>query len=113
MPFVYVVVENSDQEPPGGGLYPTAFKTFEEAKAFAIGNYQVELDQQTEELGDNSAMQDVDVPESETGITNLYIEKGIHIYIHKISVKFSGGKRSLYAKSATRKRNMKGRNYSM
>jgi len=113
MSFIYVVLENSDQEPPGGGLYPNAFKTFEEAKAFAIGKFQDELDRQMEEIGDNSVMEYVDVPESVTGITNMYIEKGIYIYIHKISVKFSGGKRSFFAKSATRKRKMKRRNYSM
>ena len=84
--FVYIVIENSDDEPPGGGVFPTTYRTFEEAKAAAIGKYQDEIDRQTEELGDNSARKEVDVPESKTGFTSLYIEKGIHIYIHKLPV---------------------------
>jgi len=101
MTFVYIVVENSDAELPGGGVFPKAYMTFEEAKAAAIGKYQDELHRQIEE-GDHSALRDVDVPESETGCTSLYIEKGIFIYIHKLPVKISGGKRSFV--KATRRR---------
>ena len=71
------MIENSDDAPPGGGVFPTAYMTFEEAKASAIGKYQDEIDRQ-------SAREDVDVSESKTGCTTLYIEKGIHIYIHKM-----------------------------
>jgi hypothetical protein len=85
MSFVYIVIENSDNAPPGGGVFPTTYMTFEEAKASAIGKYQDEIDRQTEE-GHTSARNDVDVSESETGCTTLYIEKGIHIYIHKLPV---------------------------
>jgi len=79
MSFVYIVIENSDDAPPGGGVFPTTYRTFEEAKASAIRKYQDEIDRQ-------SARKDVDVPESKTGFTSLYIEKGIHIYIHKLPV---------------------------
>ena len=94
MSFVYIVIENSDEEPPGGGVFPKAYNTFKEAKAAAIAKYQEEIDRQTEEIGDDSVVRDVDVPESETGFTRLYIEKNINIYIHKLPVKMSGGKRS-------------------
>lgn len=77
MSFVYIVIENSDNAPPGGGVFPTTYMTFEEAKASAIAKYQDEIDRQ-------SAREDVDVSESKTGCTTLYIEKGIHIYIHKL-----------------------------
>lgn len=102
MPFVYIVVERSDDEPPGGGVFPTTYATFEEAKAAAIGKYQDEIYRQTEEQGDDSAIKDVDVPESKIGFTSLYIEKGIHIYIHKLPVKISGGNR-FFVKSNTRR----------
>lgn len=106
MAFVYIVVENSDEEPPGGGVFPTSFKTFKEAKAAAIGKYQEELNRQMEELGDSSVMNSVDVVESETGFTSLYIEKGINMYIHKLPVKISGGKRP-FVKSNTRRNKRK------
>jgi len=84
MSFVYIVIENSDVELPGGGVFPTTYKTFEEAKAAAIGKYQEEINRQVKEIGDNSPIQEVDVPESKTGFTTLYIEKGIYLYIHKL-----------------------------
>jgi hypothetical protein len=104
MSFVYVVIENSDLESPGGGVFPNAYTTFEKAKAAAIRKYQDELHRQIDEFGDDSAiMMDVDVPESETGCTSLYIEKGIHMFIHKLPVKISGGKRSSSVQSRRRK----------
>ena len=85
--YLYIVIENSDQAPIGGGVFPTTYKTFEEAKAAAIGKYQDEINRQTQESGDDSAIKDVDVSESKTGLTTLYIEKGIHLYIHRLFVK--------------------------
>ena len=87
MSFVYIVIENSDEELPGGGVFPTTYKTFEEAKSAAIGKYQKEINRQVEEIGNNSPIKDVNVPESKTGFTTLYIEKGIYLYIHKLHVK--------------------------
>jgi len=92
--FLYIVIENSDYAPLGGGIFPTTYMTFEEAKMAVIEKYQDEINRQTEEQGDNSARNDVDVSESKTGCTSLYIEKGIHIYIHKLPVKISVGNRS-------------------
>ena len=107
MRYVYIVIENSYDEPPGGGVFPTTYSTFEEAKAAAIGKYQDEIDRQIEDLGSNSLVTDVDVPESKTGFTYLYIEKDINIYIHKLPVMFSGGNSSFFVKSKTRKRKIK------
>ena len=87
MSFVYIVIENSSEQLPGGGIFPTAYKTFDEAKAAAIVKYQDEINRQIEETGDNSPLKHVDVPESKIGFTYLYIEKEIHIYIHKLFVK--------------------------
>ena len=86
MPFVYIVIENSYNEPPGGGVFPTTYTTFEEAKTAVIKKYEDEIQRQIEEGGGNLVMKDIDVPESKTGFTYLYIEKEIHIYIHKLSV---------------------------
>lgn len=94
MSFVYIVVENSDEEPPGGGVFETAFQTFAEAKAAVIEKYKTFLDEEREVVGNESEMASkVDVPESKTGFTELYIEKGMFFYIHKFPVKSSGGRR--------------------
>ena len=92
-------------------MFPTTYKTFEEARAAAIEKHQGEIDRQIEELKeleDDLAIKEVYngvyVPESETGFTSLYIEKGIHMYIHKLPVKMSGGNRSFFVKSKTRRR---------
>ena len=111
MSFVYIVIENSDEELPGGGVFPTSYKTFEEAKAAAIGTYQDELKRQVEEIGDNSPIEGVNVPESKTGFTTLYIEKGIYLYIHKLRVKSSGDKRPSSAKANTRRSKSRGKMY--
>lgn len=96
--FVYVVVERSDEESEGGGVFPSAYDTFEKAKAAAIGKYQSAIDDLLQETGDESIMKDIDVSESKTGFTHIYIEKGINIFIHKLPVKTSGGKRKTHRK---------------
>jgi len=111
MSFVYVVVERSDDPAlVGGGVYSTAYKTFEEAKAAVIAKYKGVLDEQTKvamEQDLSPPMENINVPESETGFTLLYVEKGINIYIHKLSIHMSGGKRSFSKKSKTRRSKMK------
>ena len=107
MSYVYIVIENSDDEPEGGGIFPIAYKTFEEAKAAAIRKYKDEIARQTREIGDDSAIRDIDVPESTTGFTRLYVEKDINIYIHRLPVNMSRGRRSFSVKSNTRRRKMR------
>jgi hypothetical protein len=106
MAYVYIVVENSDEEPEGGGVFPTMFPTFEKARAAIITKYQDVLYKEREEVGENDMASDVFVVEEEkgpTGFTRLYIEKGIHFYIHKFKLPNSGGKRRS-SRSASRSR---------
>lgn len=78
MDFVYVVIE---PEVP-----PVAYATFAQAKASVIEKYREELELQ--EQGGPMAS-DVHAEESATGVTYLYIEKGINIYIYKLHVNTS------------------------
>ena len=94
MSFVYIVIENSDEEPEGGGLFSETYTSFEEARGAVIAKYKDELNRQTEEADGYPLASEVDVPESKTGLTTLYIEKGYIFYIHKIPVNVSGGKRN-------------------
>lgn len=93
MSYVYIVIENSDEEPAGGGLFPETYTSFMSARAAVIAKYKDELNRQTEEANGDSLASEVDVPESKTGFTQLYIEKGIHFYIHKLPINMSGGSR--------------------
>ena len=77
---IYVVVVRSDlgNDPEGGGLIPTAFNTFEEAKKEALKLFK-------EEMGEDDSV--ADAKESEdSDLTELYIEKGNNIYIHRLKV---------------------------
>jgi hypothetical protein len=78
MDFVYVVIEPE--------VIPVAYATFAQAKASVIEKYREEL--QEEEQGGPMAS-DVRAEESATGVTHLYIEKGINIYIYKLHVNTS------------------------
>jgi hypothetical protein len=62
---IYVVIEN-------GEAYPDPYKTYKEAVDAVKQKHADELDNECNE---------VDVEEK--AITYLYIEKGIHIYIHR------------------------------
>ena len=93
MSFVYIVIENSDEEPEGGGLFPTTYTSYEEARAAVIAKYKDELNRQIEDAEGYPLASEIDVPESKTGFTALYIEKGYNFYIHKLPVNVSGGKR--------------------
>ena len=80
MNAVYVVVEN-------GVPYKVAYATFESAAAAAKEKHKEEVESQLRELGGGPICTDLDVPENKvTGKTYLYVEKEIHIYIHKLPV---------------------------
>jgi len=68
MATIYVIIENGDP-------YPIAYTSFSSAISVVKEKYKeiVEDDE-------------IDVSESNTGKTYLYIEKGIHIYICKLPV---------------------------
>ena len=78
MDFVYVVIEPE--------VNPVAFATFADAKASIIENYREELEFQEQEAEGWPIASDVDVAESPSGVTYLYIEKGIHIYIYRLPI---------------------------
>ena len=84
MAIVYVVVEN-------GELYQILYRTYEAARSAVTTKYIVELTLErddVEEMDDPSysMVSVVDIDEDETGTTQLYIEKGINIIIHRYNV---------------------------
>jgi hypothetical protein len=69
---VYIVIQN-------GESYPNAYSTYQ----LAVENVKLRNAEILEEPNDCN---EIDVVENLDGKTYLYIEKGIHIYIHKLSV---------------------------
>lgn len=78
MDVVYVVIEPEEN--------PVAFARFADAKAYVIENYKDELYLEEEEADGWPIASEVNVPESATGVTHLYIEKGINIYIYRLLI---------------------------
>jgi hypothetical protein len=94
MQFVYVIVEN-------GEAYPAAYTNYAAAVLAVRTKHKEELDRQHKDVEDQGGNwptdteTEVDVPESLTGTTQLYIEKSINILILKLPVKAAaGGRRS-------------------
>ena len=80
MAAVYIVVEN-------GEPYKVAYATFESATAAVKEKHKEEVEAQLREADGGPICTDLDVPENKvTGKTYLYVEKEIHIYIHKLPV---------------------------
>jgi hypothetical protein len=78
---VYTVVENGD-------AYPFAFTTYKQAVNEVKRKHKETLDED-ERSNEKDGMQscnEIDVPEAKERITRLYIEKGIHIEIHRLPV---------------------------
>jgi hypothetical protein len=75
MDFVYVVIETD--------VHPVVFARFADAKASILEKYREMLE---EEADGWSMASEVNVEESDTGVTYLYIEKGIHIYIYRLPI---------------------------
>jgi hypothetical protein len=73
MDFVYVVIETD--------VHPVVFARFADAKASILEKYRERV-----EAEDWPMASEVNVEESDTGITYLYIEKGINIYIYRLPV---------------------------
>jgi hypothetical protein len=85
MEYIYIVVEN-------GEAYPTAYKTYKSAVESVKATHKEYLEERIKELyyldSIESTLADINVSENiETGISKLYIEKGIHIQIHKLPIK--------------------------
>jgi hypothetical protein len=73
MDFVYVIIETE--------VHPVVFARFADAKASILEKYRERV-----EAEDWPMASEVNVEESDTGITYLYIEKGINIYIYRLPV---------------------------
>ena len=74
---VYIIVEN-------GEPYLTAFKTFASAAAVVDAWYRKTIKEEIKESDGGPICSDIDVPEHVSGITRLYVEKGINIIIYKV-----------------------------
>ena len=74
---VYIVIEN-------GEPYLMAFKSFASAAAAVDAKYRETIEEQKKEADGEPICSDIDVPEHVSGITHLYIEKGINIIIYKL-----------------------------
>jgi len=80
MSAVYVIIENGDP-------YPIAYTTFESAVAVVKAKHKEEIDRQLAEADGYPICSELDTPENKvTGETYLYVEKGIHIRIHKLPI---------------------------
>ena len=91
MDYVYVIVENGD-------VYPNVYMTYAAAVKVVNDKHEDYLREQIEELPEykEQILGEVNPLENPTGKTLLYIEKGIHIEIHKLPiVKAAGGRQSV------------------
>jgi hypothetical protein len=84
MPYVYIIVEN-------GEAYPAAYTKYESAVAAVKAKHKTYIEEQIKELmyleDIESVLKDINVPENTTtGISQLYIEKGINISIQKVPI---------------------------
>ena len=84
MSFVYVVVEN-------GEAYSLAYKHYLAAVMAVKEKHKDTLEHQINELQSlydiETILADVNVPENtESGISHLYVEKGINILIYRLPV---------------------------
>ena len=74
---VYIIVEN-------GEPYLAAFKSFASAAAAVDAKYREIIEEQKKESGGGPICSEIDLPEHVSGITRLYVEKGITIIIYKV-----------------------------
>ena len=80
MNAVYIVIEN-------GTPYPIAYTSYATAVAVVQEKHKDILDEEREQANGLPICSEVDSPENKlTGTTELYVEKGIHIYIYKLPI---------------------------
>lgn len=84
MDFIYIIVEN-------GEPYPNAYKNYKSAISGVKEKHREYLQEQIKELYHldiiEQMLRDINVSENtETGISKLYIEKGISIEIHRLPI---------------------------
>jgi hypothetical protein len=85
MEYIYIIIEN-------GEPYLKTFKNYKSAVLAIKEKHKEYLQEQIKEIYDldsiESILADVNMPENtETNITNLYIEKEIYIKIYKLPLK--------------------------
>jgi len=85
MEYIYIVVENGEE-------YPDAYKNYKSAVKAVKEKHREYIEEQIKEIhylyDIESVLADINTPENtETGISRLYIEKGINIVIHKLPIK--------------------------
>jgi hypothetical protein len=85
MEFIYIIIEN-------GEPYLKTFKNYKSAIQAIKEKHKEYLEEQIKEVYDlysiETILDNINVPENiESGISYLYIEKGIHIHIHKVVIK--------------------------
>ena len=85
MEYIYIIVEN-------GEPYPVSFKNYKSAVEAVKTKHKQYLEEQIKDLYDldmiESVLADINVSENvEKNMTQLYIEKGINIEIHKLPIK--------------------------
>lgn len=79
--FVYVVIENGDP-------FPSVYTTYEKAAEAVRAKFKRQVAEDIYWM-DQDGMHSVNIlhtPESPTGISKMYVEKGIHIEIHRLPV---------------------------
>jgi hypothetical protein len=79
---IYVVIENGDP-------YPVAYMNYTAAVDAVKLKHKEAIEEELEWLNQNEGCggcNEVDVHEAKEGLSRLYIEKGIHIEIHKLPV---------------------------
>ena len=79
MSSVYVVIENGDP-------YENVYTSYASAAAAVKEKHAEEIAEQIRQSDCYPICSEIDVPEAVTGTTYLYVEKGIHIYIYKLSI---------------------------
>jgi hypothetical protein len=83
MEYVYVVVDN-------GEAYPLAYKVYKDAVHAVKEKYKNYIEEQIKDIGDLESIEkilaDINVHENPLGKSFLYIEKGINIVIHKLTI---------------------------
>ena len=85
MDFIYIIVEY-------GSPYPMAYKTYKLAVAAVKEKHVEYLEEQIKELkyltDIENLLANINTPEDIiSGVSKLYIEKGINIEIHKLPIK--------------------------
>jgi hypothetical protein len=80
MPSVYVVIEN-------GEPYENVYTSYASAAGAVMLKHAEEIAEQIREADGYPICSKIDEPENiDTGITYLYVEKGIQIYIYKLPI---------------------------